>query len=123
MLYTAGGVVHATHERILGLLSERKNAGSMSAAEYEERRLVLEGGKGDNYANAELVALKERFGGRSWVEWPEPIRRRDPGALAAVEAEPEVADRIALEEIYIPARKTDIAVDAVALAWVPERTA
>ena len=57
----AGGVVHATHERILGLLSERKNAGSMSAAEYEERRLVLEGGKGDNYANAELVALKERY--------------------------------------------------------------
>jgi 4-alpha-glucanotransferase len=44
-----------------------------------------------------FVALKERFGGRSWVEWPEPIRRRDPGALAAVEAEPEVADRIALE--------------------------
>jgi len=33
------------------------------------------------------------------------------------------ADRIALEEIDIPARKTDIAVDAVALAWVPERTA
>ncbi|MCE2725467.1 MAG: DUF87 domain-containing protein [Planctomycetaceae bacterium] len=32
-------------------------------------------------------------------------------------------DRIALEEIDIPARKTDIAVDAVALAWVPERTA
>jgi hypothetical protein len=33
------------------------------------------------------------------------------------------ADRIALEEIDIPARKTDITVDAVALAWVPERTA
>jgi len=33
------------------------------------------------------------------------------------------ADRIALEEIDIPARKTDIAVDAVALAWVPEPTA
>ena len=56
-----GGAVNATHERILGLLSERKIAGSMGAAEYEERRLVLEGGKGDNYANAELVALKERY--------------------------------------------------------------
>ncbi|MCE5187575.1 MAG: hypothetical protein LLF75_00090 [Eubacteriales bacterium] len=57
----AGSAVHATHERILGMLSELKNAGSMSTAEYEERRLVLEGGKGDNYANAELVALKERY--------------------------------------------------------------
>ena len=32
-------------------------------------------------------------------------------------------DRIALEEIDIPARKTDIAVEAVVLAWVPERSA
>ena len=33
----------------------------MSAAEYEERRLVLEGGRTDNHANAEIVALKERY--------------------------------------------------------------
>ena len=55
------GAVHATHERILALLGELKNGGNMGAAEYEERRLILEGGKGDNYANAELVALKERY--------------------------------------------------------------
>ena len=57
----AGGAVHATHERILALLNEQKASGAMGAAEYEERRLVLEGGKSDNYANAELVALKERY--------------------------------------------------------------
>ena len=57
----AGGAVHATHERILALLNEQKASGAMGAAEFEERRLVLEGGKGDNYANAELVALKERY--------------------------------------------------------------
>ena len=57
----AGGAVHATHERILALLNEQKASGAMGAAEFEERRLILEGGKGDNYANAELVALKERY--------------------------------------------------------------
>ena len=57
----AGGAVHATHERILALLGDLKNAGSIGAAEYEERKLILEGGKGDNYANAELVVLKERY--------------------------------------------------------------
>jgi len=58
---TTGGAVHATHERILAMLNEQKASGTMGAAEFEERRLVLEGGKGDNYANAELVALKERY--------------------------------------------------------------
>ena len=58
---TNGGVVHATHERILALLNEQKASGAMGATEFEERKLILEGGKGDNYANAELVALKERY--------------------------------------------------------------
>lgn len=53
--------VSATHERILAILSEQKNAGSMGAAEFEERRLILEGGKMDNHANADLVLLKERY--------------------------------------------------------------
>lgn len=56
-----GDALHATHERILASLGERKSAGNMGAAEYEERRLILEGGKADNYANAELVSLKERY--------------------------------------------------------------
>ncbi len=58
---TAGGAVHATHERILAMLNEQKASGAMGAAEFEERRLILEGGRSDNYANAELVALKERY--------------------------------------------------------------
>ena len=58
---SAGGAVHATHERILALLNEQKASGAMGATEFEERKLILEGGKGDNYANAELVALKERY--------------------------------------------------------------
>lgn len=57
----AGDALHATHERILAILGERKSAGNMGAAEYEERRLILEGGKGDNNANAELISLKERY--------------------------------------------------------------
>lgn len=58
---TNGGAVHATLERILALLNEQKASGAMGATEFEERKLILEGGKGDNYANAELVALKERY--------------------------------------------------------------
>ncbi len=48
-------------DRFLAILSEQKAAGGMGAAEYEERRLILEGGRSDNHANAELVALKERY--------------------------------------------------------------
>lgn len=57
----AGGAVHATHERILAMLNEQKASGAMGATEFEERRLILEAGRSDNYANAELVALKERY--------------------------------------------------------------
>jgi len=53
--------VNATHERILAILSEQKAAGGMGATEYEERKLILEGGRADNHANADLVSLKERY--------------------------------------------------------------
>ena len=33
----------------------------MGDAEHEERRMVLDGGRLDNHANEELVALKERY--------------------------------------------------------------
>ncbi len=33
----------------------------------------------DSYA--QYMALKMHFGGKSWLEWPEPLRRRDPKAL------------------------------------------
>jgi 4-alpha-glucanotransferase len=32
-------------------------------------------------------ALRERSGGKSWTEWDEPLRRRDPAALADARAE------------------------------------
>lgn len=48
-------------DRFLAMLNEQRAASGMGAAEYEERRLVLEGGRADNHANAEIVALKERY--------------------------------------------------------------
>jgi len=39
-------------------------------------------------------ALKERFDWRSWEEWPDGIRRREPGVLA--EARAEMADQIGM---------------------------
>jgi 4-alpha-glucanotransferase len=40
-----------------------------------------------------FVALHDdRFGGRSWTEWDEPLRRRDPAALA--EARAELSERV-----------------------------
>ena len=39
-----------------------------------------------------FMALKERYDGVSWTQWPEPIRRREPEALAVLKAklEPEI---------------------------------
>ncbi len=53
--------VASAQDRFLTILSEQKATANMGAAEYEERRMVLEGGRGDNHANDELVALKERY--------------------------------------------------------------
>jgi 4-alpha-glucanotransferase len=41
-------------------------------------------------------ALKHRYDGAPWTEWPEPIRRRDPDALAR--AAGELAEEIAFHE-------------------------
>ncbi len=43
----------------------------------------------DDYAL--FMALKEKYGGGSWVDWPEPIRKREEAALAA--ARQEVSQR------------------------------
>ena len=48
-------------DRFLAMLNEQRAASGMGAAEYEERRLVLEGGRADNHANAEIVSLKQRY--------------------------------------------------------------
>jgi len=41
-----------------------------------------------------FAALKERFEGRSWLDWPRPLRLREPDALR--DARAELADRIEL---------------------------
>ena len=43
----------------------------------------------DDYAL--FMALKEQHGGGSWVDWPEPIRKRDESALAS--ARQQLSDR------------------------------
>jgi 4-alpha-glucanotransferase len=44
-----------------------------------------------------FVALKERFDGRPWQEWPPDLRDRDPGSLDA--ARRSLADRIEQERV------------------------
>ena len=39
----------------------------------------------DDYAL--FMALKDKFGGASWFQWPEELRRREPAALKAAKAE------------------------------------
>lgn len=59
----SAGAQHAAlpQDRFLALLNEQKAASGMGTAEYEERKLILEGGRADNHANAEIVSLKERY--------------------------------------------------------------
>jgi len=58
---TTAAATTTAQDRFLTILNEQKAASNMGAAEYEERKLVLEGARGDNHANAEIVALKERY--------------------------------------------------------------
>ncbi len=51
----------------------------------------------DDYAL--FMALKDRHGGGSWTGWPEPLRRREPQAMAAARAEHgELANRHAFRQ-------------------------
>lgn len=54
----SAGDPHARVLDVLRVASEEKN---VSAADYEERRMVLDGGKYDNYRRAELIELKEKY--------------------------------------------------------------
>ena len=58
---TATTANNPTQDRLLSILGDQKASGGMGAAEYEERRMVLEGARGDNHANADVVLLKERY--------------------------------------------------------------
>lgn len=57
----AQGAAAVAQDRFVTILNEQRAASGMGAAEYEERKLVLEGGRADNHANAEIVSLKERY--------------------------------------------------------------
>lgn len=57
----AQGAAAVAQDRFVTILNEQRAASGMGTAEYEERRLVLEGGRADNHANAEIVSLKERY--------------------------------------------------------------
>ena len=56
----------------------RHRAGPEDLAAWEAFR-VAEGWWLEDYAL--FMALREAQGGRPWWEWPEPLRRREPGAL------------------------------------------
>ena len=58
---TPGATASAAPDRFLTILNEQKAVTGMGTQEYEERKLVLEGGRADNHANAEIVSLKERY--------------------------------------------------------------
>ena len=57
----AQGAAPVAQDRFVTILNEQRAVSGMGAAEYEERKLVLEGGRADNHANAEIVSLKERY--------------------------------------------------------------
>ena len=57
----AQGAAPAAQDRFVTILNEQRAVSGMGAAEYDERKLVLEGGRADNHANAEIVSLKERY--------------------------------------------------------------
>ena len=46
-----------------------------------------------------FMALKSRFGGLAWCDWPEDLRDRKPEALAAIQEEKEVAELRDFEKI------------------------
>lgn len=54
-------------------------------------------------------ALKARFGGVAWTDWPQPLRDREPGALqaAAKECAPEI-ERAKLEQFFLRLQWIDV---------------
>ncbi len=57
----ASAVTGDPHGKILDLLRVVSEEKQVSAADYEERRMLLDGGKYDNYRRTELVELKEKY--------------------------------------------------------------
>ena len=64
----------------------RKACSRMGRGDLFELRGVLPNARWlDDYAL--FMALKDKFGGASWFQWPEELRRRDPAALRAAKQE------------------------------------
>lgn len=47
--------------RLLAILKDKYTAGHTGFADYEERRLVLEGSAGDDTGNIDLACIKEKY--------------------------------------------------------------
>ena len=64
----------------------RRACSRMGRGDLFELRGVLPNARWlDDYAL--FMALKDKFGGASWFQWPEELRRRDPAALRAAKQE------------------------------------
>ena len=79
------GAVRCHRDALLGSAFARARDGLARDAAYQEFLAVPRAAWLTDYAR--FCALKAREGGRSWCEWPEPLRRRDPAALAAADRE------------------------------------
>jgi 4-alpha-glucanotransferase len=86
--------VNTLKRRLLGGACERANAGENEdgfnafCAQHSEWL--------DDYA--EFTALRQRFPGQDWSEWPAPYRDRDPESLEELSG--ELRDAIAREKYY-----------------------
>ena len=49
------------HARIMEILKVNYEAKYFDIAEYEERRMILDGGSDDDYTKPELILLKEKY--------------------------------------------------------------
>jgi uncharacterized membrane protein len=61
--------------RVQAILKDKFAAGHIGFADYEERRLVLEGSMSDDLASADLAYLKEKYA-RCEIDTKEYIERR-----------------------------------------------
>jgi 4-alpha-glucanotransferase len=95
------GAAVANREPLLRRAHERFASGGAAhlAASYDA--FVAEN-RSWAFDYALFSALKRSTGFRSWCEWDEPLRRRDPGALehAHREHQPEVAYRVFLQFVF-----------------------
>lgn len=79
-LLESGELAAAPRERQLGLAGRRLRERGGAEAAALGAFLARESGWLGDYAL--FTAIQAREGGRPWWDWPEPVRRREPAALA-----------------------------------------